>query len=121
MKLYTDHNTLWVKHATHQNLLLHLQYKVCQILYKMVSAPSFPQDHLCIQPMLQSPPKNRSSTSVNFYYLFHPYLFTKTSLQSPPTSPSSIPQQFFTFLFLRTTIQKFYTQNIFPIPNILSI
>ena len=42
----------------------HLQYKVCRILYKIVSAPSFSQDYLCMQPALQSPPKDRSSTSV---------------------------------------------------------
>ena len=79
----------------------------------MVSAPSFLQHYLCIQPMLQYPPKNRSSTSVNFHLLFHPYLFTKPSLQSPPTSPSSTPHQFFTSPYLRSTIQNFYTEIFF--------
>ena len=46
--------------------------------------------------------------------LFHPYLLTKSSLQSPLTLPSSIPQQFFTFLFLHKTISRIYTKNIFP-------
>ena len=68
IKLYTDHNALWVKHATHQKALrvfksrfsfkvrqhnqqnLYLQYKVCWIIYKMVGAPSFSQPYLCMQP-----------------------------------------------------------------------
>ena len=53
--------------------------------------------------------------------LFHPYLFTKSSLQFPLTLPSYITQQFFTSLFLCTTIPTIYTKNIFPISNILPI
>ena len=49
-----------------------------------------------------------------FTSLFHPYLFTKSSLQSPLTLHSSIPQQFFKFLFLRTTMPTIHTKNIFP-------
>ena len=105
----------------HDHEQLYLQYKVCWILYKMVSAPSFSQRYLCIQPMLQSPSKNCSSTSVNFHLLFQSYLFTKSSLQSPPKSHSSIPLQFFTSFFLRTTIPIIYTKNIFPTWAILSI
>ena len=53
-----------------------------------------------------------------FTFLFHPYLFTKSSLQSPLTLPSSKPQQFFTSLFLRTIILTIYTKNIFPTSTI---
>ena len=88
-----------MQHSQQQHKVLHLQDKVCQVLYKMVSAPSFSQHYLCKQTTLQYSPKNRSSTSVNFYLLFHPYLFRKPSVQSPPTSPSSMPQPFFTALF----------------------
>ena len=49
-----------------------------------------------------------------FTSLFHPYLFTKSSLQSLLTLPFSIPQQFFTSLFLRRTMSTIYTKNIFP-------
>ena len=48
--------------------------------------------YLCIQPPLQSPPIIRSFTSVNFR-------LDITSLQSPRTLPSSIPQQFFISIF----------------------
>ena len=52
----------------HGQRQLYLQCNVCWILYKMVSAPSFSRPYLFIQPTLQSPPKSRSSTSVNFHY-----------------------------------------------------
>ena len=47
----------------------------------MVSAPSFSQPYLCIQPTLQSPPKSRSSTSIKFhlsisFLLIHKIIFT---------------------------------------------
>ena len=48
-----------------------------------------------------------------FIPLFCPHLFTKSSLQSSLTFPSSIPQQFCTTSFLRTTIPTIYTKNIF--------
>ena len=57
----------------------------------------------------------------SFTSLFHPYLFTKSLLQSPLTLPFYITQQFFTSLFLRTTIPTIYTKNIFPTSNILPI
>ena len=56
-----------------------------------------------------------------FTSLFHPYLFTKSSLQSPLTLPSYIIQQFFTSVSLRATIPTIYTKNIFPTSNILPI
>ena len=53
--------------------------------------------------------------------LFHPYLFSKSSLQSTLTLPSYITQQFFTSLFLRANIPTIYTKNIFPTSNIFPI
>ena len=54
--------------------------------------------------LVQSPPIIRFSTSVSFHLPFHLCLFTTLFLQSPPTIPSPKPQQFLTFLFLRTNI-----------------
>ena len=56
-----------------------------------------------------------------FNSLFHSYLFTKSSLQSPLTLPSSIAQQFFTSLFLCTTIPTIYTKNVFSMSTTSSI
>ena len=56
-----------------------------------------------------------------FTSLFHPYLFAKSSLQSPLTLPFYIAEQLFTSLFLRTTIPAIYTKNIFPTSNSLPI
>ena len=49
-----------------------------------------------------------------FISISQPYSFTKLSLQSPLTLPSSITQQFFISLFLRTTVATMYTKNVFP-------
>ena len=48
-----------------------------------------------------------------FNSLFYPYLFKKSSEHSPLTLFSSIPQQFFTSLFLRTITPTIYTKNVF--------
>ena len=48
-----------------------------------------------------------------FGSLFYPYLFKKSSKHSPLTLFSSIPQQFFTSLFLRTITPTIYTKNVF--------
>ena len=53
--------------------------------------------------------------------LIHPYLLTKSSLQSPLTLYSYITQQCFTSLLLRTTIPTIYTKNIFPASKISAI
>ena len=49
----------------------------------MVSAPSFSQPYMCIQPPLQSPPNICSSTSVNFYLAIPPLLVHKIILTIP--------------------------------------
>ena len=53
-----------------------------------------------------------------FTSLFHPYLLTNSSLQSLLKLPCSIPQQYFTSLFLRTAIPTIYIKNIFPTSTI---
>ena len=118
-------NTLPIKKLSHEEPLsfkvwqhvqqqLYLHYKVHWILCKMVGAPSFSEPYSCKQPPLHSPPKIRSSTSVNFHLPIHLCLFTNSSLQSPLTLPSSIPHQFLTFLVLHTNIPTIKTKNVFP-------
>ena len=100
---------------------LYLQYKICWILYKMLSAPSFSQTYFCILSTLQFPPKNLSSTSVNFHLPIPPLLVHKIVLTIPLTSPSSISQQLSTSLVLHTPIPIIYNKNIFPTSTILPI
>ena len=99
IKLYADHNTLWVKHATYQKAeslrafrqyvrqhsqqQLCLQYKVCWLLFKMAVATSFSQPYLYIQPLQKSPSKICSSTSVNFLLPIPPLLVHKIVLTIP--------------------------------------
>ena len=49
-----------------------------------------------------------------FTYRVGSYLLIKPSLQFPITLSFSIPQQFFTCLFLRTAIPTTYIKSIFP-------
>ena len=69
----------------------------------MVGAPSFPEPHLCIQPLLQPLPKIRSSTSVNFHLpipllLVHKIILTiptnTTFLYTSTPKIFSLPQPF---------------------------
>ena len=80
----------------------------------MLGAPSFSQPDLCIQPTLQSQPRNSFSTSANSH-LRIPLLFTKSSLQSPLILPVSIPQQFFTSLCAQPSQQ--FTPKMFYLPQ----
>ena len=137
IKLYTDHDTLWFKHATHQkaeslrptspsNLDNMVNNSSLNTKYAEFSAkwwvllqfhkPSCGYNQRC-NPYQKTVPLLQSvSTS-----LFHPYLFTKSSLQSSLTLCSYITQQFFTSLSLRTTIPTIYTKNIFPTSKIFPI
>ena len=102
----------------HGQQLLYLQYKAWWILYKMVGPLSF----LYIQSTLQYPPKNSSSTSVSFCIPIPLLLFHKIILTTPLLTLSvSISQQFFTSLFLCTTIPTICIKNIFPTSTILPI
>ena len=131
IKLYSDHINSWIKHVTHQkaeslragffsklentvnsNLISNRKYAEFSTEWYVLlhyHNPTCAYNHLLnlhqeSVPLLQS----------IFTSLFHPYWFTKSSLQFSLTLPSSIPQQFFTSLFLRTTIPTIYTKNIFP-------
>ena len=102
----------------HGQQLLYLQYKAWWILYKTVGPLSF----LYIQSTLQYPPKNSSSTSVSFCIPIPLLLFHKIILTTPLLTLSvSISQQFFTSLFLCTTIPTICIKNIFPTSTILPI
>ena len=131
IKLYPDHNNLYVNHATHQkaeslrvgsfsklentvsnNTIPNTKYAElfteCYVLLHYHN-PTCVYNH-SFNLHQESGPLLRSS----FTSLFHPYLLTKLILQSTVTLPSSIPQQFFTSLFLRTIIPTIHTKNVFP-------
>ena len=137
IKLNTDHDTLWFKHATHQKAES-LSTTSHSSLDNMVNNSSnFNTNYVEFSKKWQvllhfHNPFCEYNERCNFYqetvllqsiftFLFHPYLFTKSSLQSPLTLPSYTTQQFFTFLFLHTTIPTIYTKNIFPSSNMLPI
>ena len=87
--------------------------------YKMISATSFSQSILWIEPTLQALPRNSSSSSVNFRFPISLLLVQKIILTIPTNTPFIyITQQFFTSLFLHTTIATIYTKNISPTLNI---
>ena len=115
IKLYTDRDTLWVKHATYQkaeslrpaspsyldnmfNNSSKFNAKYAEFSTKWYAllhfhSPSCGYNQRCnlyqeTVPLLQS----------IFTCLFHPYFFTKSSLQSSLTLPSYINQQFFNHL-----------------------
>ena len=98
----------------HSQQQLYRQHKGRWILYKMVRVPSISQLYLRKQPMFQSSVK--TVLQLIFISLFHPYLFTKSSLQSPLILPSSISQQFYTSFFVCTTIPTNYTK-MFSLPQ----
>ena len=131
INLYSDHNTLWVKHATHQkseslkatslsnldntvtnNSIFNTKY--AEFFKKMVGAPSFSQPYLCIQPLLQSPEKICSSISVNFHLPIHALLFDKFILTIPANTPCLNNSAFFTSVILSTNIPAICTLYIFP-------
>ena len=138
IKLYKDHGSLWVKHATRQKTEA-LRTAFPSNLGNMINNSSnfntenaeFSTKWLVLLHFQN--PSCGYNQSCNLYQgtvlllqssftsLFHPYLFTKSLLQSPLTLPFYITQQFFTSLFLRTTIPTIYTKNIFPTSNILPI
>ena len=114
---------LWVKYATHQKAeslraaslsklentvkgKVYVQYKLCWILYKMVSAPSFSQPYFCIQPFLQSPLKICSSTSDKFHLPIQPLRFCKFNFTIPTKT---------LFLYTSATfhLPTIYTKRLF--------
>ena len=92
---YTEFSAKWL-------VLLHLHNATCAYNHPN----NLPQKSVLLLPSI-------------FTSLSQRYLFTKLSLKSPLTLPSSIIQQFFTSLFLRTTISTIYIKN-FPYLNHLT-
>ena len=133
IKLYTDHNSLQKaikKLSLSEPLLFQSQTtwstttlsSIKPILDSLQNGVlSLSQPYLSIQPALLSPPKTVSLLQSIFTSLLHPYLFKKSSLKSLLTSPSAIPQQIFTSLFLRLAIPTIYIKNIFPTSTISPI
>ena len=135
IKLYTNHNTLLVKHATYQksesfrgvslskldntvnnNSIFNtkcLEFSTKCYVFFHFHNPTCAYNH----------PYNLHQRSVTplqlfFTYLFGPYLLIKSSLQSPLTLPFSTPQLFSTSLFLLTAIPTTYIESIFPTSDI---
>ena len=71
----------------HGQQQLYLQCKVCWILCKIVGPHLFSQPYLCMQPPLQSPPKVRFSTSVNFHLPILPFIVHIIILIIPINTP----------------------------------
>ena len=109
IKLYANHNTLLVKHATYQNAALDNTVNNNSIFNTKHAL----QSHFHYPTCAYNHPFNLHQKIVSplqliFTSLFHPYLFTKSSSQSPLTLPSSIPQQFFISVFLHTAIPTIF-------------
>ena len=135
IKLYTNHNTLLVKHATYQKsesfrgvFLSKLDNTVNNNSIFNTKCLEFSTKcyvffHFHNPTCAYNHPYNLHQRSVTplqlfFTYLFGPYLLIKSSLQSPLTLPFSTPQLFFTSLFLLTAIPTIYIESIFPTSDI---
>ena len=132
IKLYANHNTLLGKHATYQKAeslrgasLSKLDNTVNNNSNFSAKCPEFSTKwyvlfHFHNPTFAYNVPYNLHQKSVIpllqlfFTYRFGSYLLIKPSLQFPLTLSFSIPQQFFTCLFLRTTIPTIYIKRIFP-------
>ena len=129
-KLYPDHNNLWIKHATHQKaeslragFLSKLENTVNNNSISNTKYAEFSTEwnvllnyrsHTCVYNHLfnlhqESVPLLQST----FTSLFHPYLFTKLSLQSPVTLPSSYLRNFSSPYFCLQPSQQLL-QKYFP-------
>ena len=127
-------DTLWVKHANHQNdeslrtaspsnlgdivnnsSNLSTQYAEFSTKWWVLlhfDSPSCGYNQRC---------NLHQETAVllhlSFSSIFHPYLFTKSSLQSPLTLPSYITQQFFNFSSFCVQPSQQSTPKIFSLPQ----
>ena len=97
---------------------LYLQYKVCWILYKMLTEfSSFSQPYLWIQPTLQSPSKNRSYTAVNIHLPIPPLLAHKIIFTIPTNIPFLYTSTIFCLPFSLHNHPNNLHQTCFPYPN----
>ena len=130
MKLYLDHNNLWVKVATDQKaeslvagVLSKLDNKTnnksisnkkyAEFSTKWLVLLHYHNTTCAYNYPFNLVPKNPKSVPL-LQSIFTSLFTSQLSLQSPLTIPSSIPQQFFTSLFLHTNIPAIYTKNVFP-------
>ena len=128
IKLYINHNTLFVKHGTYQKSessraapLSKLGNMFINNSIFNIKCHNYLQNGRCpfiFTTLLEHPTTLTLSTKVFLQLiltsLFRSYLFIKSFLQSLLTFSSSIPQHFFTSIFLRTGILKIHIKNIFP-------
>ena len=122
IKLYTNHNTFLVKHATYQKAESVRGASLSKLDNVVYNNSVFNTKSPTFSTCAYNHPYNLHQKSVTplqlfFTYLFGPYLLIKSTLQSPLTLPFSIPKQFFASLFLRTI----YIKSIFPTIYIKSI
>ena len=113
----------WIKHVTHQNDSLRaasLSKLDNTVNNNFISNTKYAEFSIKQQVVLHF---HKSNCAYNHPYnlhqksflllqsiftsLFHPYVFTKSSLQSPLTLPSSIPQQFCTTIPTSFCAQSF--------------
>ena len=98
----------------HGQQQLSLKYKKCWILDKMINASSFSQTYLCIPSTLESPPKNRSSTSVNFHHPIPPLLVHKIILTISTNIPFLYTSAIFHLSLFAYTHPNNLHQKYFP-------
>ena len=131
IKLYTDHNTLLSRHPAYQKtescrvaslskldntvnnnaMLNSLENGRCSFIFTTLYLPP-----------LQSPPKIRSSISVNFPLPTSPLFAHKIILAIQTNTPFYYSTKVFSpSFFLQTTFPKIYTKNIFPTSDIYPI
>ena len=125
IKLYINHNTLFVKHGTYQKSESSRAAPLSKLgnmfINNSIKCHNYLQNGRCsfiFTTLLEHPTTLTLSTKVFLQLiltsLFRSYLFIKSFLQSLLTFSSSIPQHFFTSIFLRTRILKIHIKNIFP-------
>ena len=83
----------------------------------MVAAPSFHNPTCAYNHPYNLHQKFLPLFQTIFTSLFHPYLFKKSSLQSPLTLPSTKPQQFSSSLFFAFSHPKNLHQKTFSLPH----
>ena len=97
-------NTKYAEFSTKWQVLIHFHNSACAYNHPCIRHQKF-------VPLLQ----------LMFNSLFYSYFFRRSSLQSPLTLSSSITQQFFTSLFLRTIMPTIFTKTVFSTSNIQPI
>ena len=138
INLYSDHNTLQVKYASHQKAeslrgtsFSKLDNKVNNNSIFNTKYVEFSTNlqrllHFHIPTCAYNHPYNFHQKYFSLLYsisnfIFHPYFFAKPSLKSPITLSPSILQHFFTSLFLCKNTPTIYTKKSSPVSIIQPI